>query len=499
MKIEFGHKSVMLSHRDEVISGTFVHRPNGLFEELNAFWASLDETAQDELFSVYKEAYETISAGEDLDIAYYRILLDEIHSREAIEPFCQKLVYPKNAKDSYVDHKHYTPQETYTKPDYYELAILSIRLRSILPLLACQDLYVQHRSNSGNAIMYKTKSIIDKISDCEIFECDAFERLRVYVHATHAKMLDGQKGVNITGSILEAFGTEDLPIYLLGTSVVLGCIPTSITSKDTNVAKSINSKLRDELTKKITRRFNVVNERPFAKIAMVEDNNVGYFETYLAREQVPAAIPLAMGVWSENYRKARKAYDVELPPSEIKKCINSVMLNPYPQFTLVQQYLIKQTNLRIMLHQSIVDIPADMLEKAIGITQLYLIENRFMELARIMSSHARLINRNEKNIIVSSLSFKSLDADTKELLNRYYKAQQPNPHGSGWIRGYESTIECIQRDFPKFVWSQEATPEVCALLGTENGEYAPSEMLLNELGRFIAHVNARECNKLKNV
>lgn len=493
MEIKLGTASTLiLEHNGETtFCGKFAHNASGLFEEINAFWQSLSSDEADDLFELYKEINEVIVAGEEVTADYFRSLLDDIHTEEAISPFCSKLVYPKNATDEYIEHKHYTPEETYTRPDYLGLGILSIRLRSLMPVLAGMELYVQHRSNSGGGIMYKTKGVIDKIADCEIFYCDAFERLKVYVHATQSKMLNGQKDVNITGSIVEAFGTEDLPVYLLGTSVILGCIPTSINNPKTNVAKSINSKLRDELTKKITRRFNVVNERPFAKMALMEDNNVGYFETYQAREQVPGSIPLIMGVWAENYRKARKSFDVDLAPAEIKEFINSLELNPYPQFTVFQQFIVKMGGMGIILHPTVTDIPATMLISFIGILQSYLIEHKFFELARLMSSHGDLITRDRRDIMFSNLSFKNLDADTTEWLDRFYTAKITNPRGSGWVKGYDVSLNLMIDDVKRYTWRQCATSQVCQLLGTENGMFTPSENLRIELGRFIATVNAR--------
>ena len=500
MELEMGlQSSLILKHKGETLyCGKFCPTKTGLFEEIHSFWASLSEDAATELFELYKEIIEVYVAEKDIPVQYLSDLLDQVHTEELIEQHCLNIEYPKNAKEEYISHKHYTMEETYTIPDYKGLAILSIRLRSLMPVLAAMELYIQHRSMSGGDIMYKTKSIIDKIAECEIYDCEAFERLRTYVMVTQSKMIGGEKGANITGSILEAFGSEDIPQYLLGTSVILGCIPTPINVPNTNVAKSINSKLKDELTKKITRRFNVVNERPFARMAMKEDNNIGYFETYRAREQVPSAIPLMMGVWGENYRQARKSLGIELSPSDIKDCINSVELNPYPQFTTVQQYIIKQTMMGIILHQTVVDIPASMLVNIIGVVQMYLIENKFFTLARLMSSHGELIGRDSKDIMFSKLNFNPLESDVVDWLNRYFKLSIPNPRGKQWVKGYDITIGIMTDNIERYTWKQTATAEVCKLLGSNNGRYIPDVDTANELGRLIATVNAREINKIKS-
>lgn len=497
MKIYLGLKgSIIVEHKKkELFFGKFGRSPESALTELNSFWASLPTTVQDDLFDCYTQVYDLITSGESVNLNTYKYLLDDVHTEEGVTPHCKNIAYPKFAVEEFESsNKHYTKAETYTLSEYRALAILSVRLRSLIPIFGAMGLFASHKSESGGRIMHVVKEITDNIEACDISTCDAYDRMWVYINATQQKLVENSKEVSLTGTVIEALGTIDLPVYLVGVSIVSACVTTPINTPATNVAKSINNKLKDELNKKITKRFNISDERPFAKMVSAEDNNIGYFDTYMSREQVPESIALMCGVWVENYRRARKRWEGDLSPSEIKEYIVSIENNPYPQLTIVHQCLLKLCSMGLILHQTISDIPAEMLNSLIGISQAFLMENKLPRLARLLSAHATLIERGGSDFCLGALHFSAMSKDIEDWVSKNYSLRIPAPDTNTWVYGYELTINAITKEFGDFVWEQRATPAVCKLLGTENGIFSPDVDIKDDLGKLIAiaNINAKK-------
>ena len=460
-------------------------RAEGTFKEINSYWNSLTKSEAKSLFEIYRQVHELVMCNMDVDVKVFRTILDDMHPEEHIIDHIDKIAYPKNATEVFIPHKHYTVEETYTRGEYRQLAILAIRLRALMPILAMEGMFQHQKTGQGASVMFKALAFMAKLEDCEISNSDGFERLKVYIEATSQKILETKRS-NVIGSILDGIGTSDLPQYLMGVGIILGVVPTSITSQQTNLAKAVNNKISDELTKKIIRRFNITDERPGEKMAQGEDSKMGYFETYQSRQEVPDMIPMMNGVWALDYRKARHAMGIESKPSLIKSAIDSATKNPYSQFTPVHRFIIRAAMRRHVLHQTIQDISFDLITHMVGLTQIFLIEHKLFGLARLLSSDVKDVKSSGDEIQYNRVNVNSLDKNTIEFLDRYYTNSVPNPRGSSWVKPYVLSIDAQTNHLNQYFWEQKASKDMCALLGTENGKFTPTADFKNELGQLLA-------------
>lgn len=487
MEIVIQSSSLIVSNAgEELYCGEFRGpRAEGTFKEINSYWSSLSETEAQGLFDIYKQVHELVMCNIEIDAKIYRTILDEMHPEEHIIDHIDHIAYPKNATEVFIPHKHYTVEETYTRGEYRQLAILAVRLRALMPILAMEGMFQHQKTGQGASVMFKALAFMAKLDECEISNSDGFERLQIYIEATSQKILENKRS-NVIGSILDGIGSADLPQYLMGVGIILGVIPTSITSNQTNLAKAVNNKISDELTKKIIRRFNITDERPGEKMAMGEDSKMGYFETYQSRQEVPDMIPMMNGVWGLDYRKARHALGIESKPSLIKSAIDSAQKNPYSQFTPVHRFIIRAALRRYVMHQTIQDMSFELITHLVGLTQIYLIEHRLLGLARLLSADVKDVKSSGDQIEYNRINLKPLDKNTTEFLDRYYTNSIPNPRGSSWVKPYVLSIDAMANYLNQYFWEQKASKEICGLLGTDNGKFSPTEDFKNELGQLLA-------------
>ena len=487
MKMVLEGSSLIIKHgEDDLYCGECRgSRDLTTFKEINSYWSTLTEDEALALLTIYREVHDMVMCNMDIDAKIYSTLLDKMHPEELIIDHLETIAYPKNATDVFIPHKHYTVEETYTRGEYRQLAILAVRLRCLMPILAMEGMFQHQKTGQGASVMFKALAFIAKLEDCEISNTDGFERLQVYIEATSRKVLETKRS-NVIGSIFDGIGTSELPQYLLATGIILGVVPTSITSNQTNLAKAVNNKISDELIKKIIRRFNITDERPGEKMAMGEDSKMGYFETYQSRQEVPDTIPMMNGIWGIDYRKARHDLGIESKPALIKTAIDSATKNPYSNFTKVHRFILRAALRRKLLHQTIPDIYFDLTCNLIGLTQIFLIEHKLFGLARLLSSDVKDVKSDGDNLVYNRISLKPLDKNTIEFLDRYYHNSVPSLRGTSWVKPYVLSIDSQTNLLNQFLWEQKATPEMCELLGTKNGKFNPTEDFKNELGQLLA-------------
>lgn len=507
MKLEVNQYGLLIKHegQEDILCGRISSKSKGvIFEELNEFWATLSKEEGDELYSIYQIACEIVGpnpydpmVGDPTLPEIIKILLDEIHNYDRIKPFCEGAVPPENSPETYEDSKHYTEELTYTRPEYAKLSVLVTRLKSLAPIVCCDELMGSDKSGSGVGIMKKTLKYANAIMATECYEGDTFQRLGLFVDHTCVKIKGDN--VNLAGSIVDGIGTEELPDYLMGVAIIRGCIMSPIKVPGKNVVKLVNYALNNELTKKIGARFHVTKERSFEKMTRGEEKDPGYIDTYAAREEVPSSIPISMGVWGGNYRKVRVPLGIETPPATIKEYINSVELNPYPQLTTTHTQLIKIAMYDFIIYNTVEDIKAKHLVSMIGLAQAWFVENKLNNLAKLLSSHAHLITRGRDGLVFNPNSYQPLSSDSKELLDRYYSLSYPQGGGNkNWSKPYNFTIDAIIKNIESFTWKVSASDKVLDLIGCSNGVYIPTSDLRNELARALALTLSRaKANRLK--
>lgn len=503
MRLVVNQHGLLIEHegQEDILCGRINNNnKHNLFDELNAFWATLDKSTCDELYELYQLACEIVgpnpyepAPNEPGLSEIVKVLLDEVHTYDNVKEFCVGAIPPENSPESFEDSKHYTEELTYTRPEYMKLAVLVTRLKSLAPIICADELFVNHKTGAGVGSMNKTLKHFNSILATECYDGDTFQRLCLFIDHTCTK-LKGDN-VNLAGSIVDGIGSEELPAYLKGVAIIRGCMLAPIKVPGKNVVKLVNYSLTNELTNKIGRRFNLTKERTFEKMTRGEEKDPGYTDTYAAREEVPSSIPIAMGVWAGDYRSARTSLGIELAPSIIKEFINSIEANPLPQLTVTHIQLIKIAMFDKIIYNTIDDIQAKYLISMIGLAQTWYIENKLFSLARLLSSHGHMITRGREGIVFNPTNYNQLSNDSRELLDRFYTANFPQGAGNkNWDKPYNLTIDAIIKNVEEYTWTQEASTQVEDLLNTRNGSYTPPADLRNDLARALSITLARAKN-----
>jgi hypothetical protein len=117
--------------------------PTGVFNEINAYWATCHEEIQDALWECYKGIHAvTRSVTDSFYVAQsVRFYVNKMYSLMPMESFKHwlllqgRLHVPNEIQDSITEGSRYTDEgQTYLKSDYINLAIFSLAIRPMLPV-----------------------------------------------------------------------------------------------------------------------------------------------------------------------------------------------------------------------------------------------------------------------------------------------------------------------------------------------------------------------------
>ena len=187
-----------------------------VFEQMNDYWATLPDYRQSEIFEIYRAinlCFESIHGREEL----YKAVRDECtklldaHDIEDISTwinFKSKIIIPDKFEREYVHSidRQGSREQTYIRSDYTRLVVLSLVLRVMVPVWGE---YIAHtRQQYGTT--FKEYQAFMLIVKSKLFNCDAMEKLRVYIDATVQD--DRYNATNI----IEGINSEDFPAYILG-------------------------------------------------------------------------------------------------------------------------------------------------------------------------------------------------------------------------------------------------------------------------------------------
>ncbi len=195
-------------------------RSPAIFNQLNIYVGLFTDEVRDNLFELYKDAYEIIYNNSDQHSKHTQLTnkLNEIlkyFDYDSLVKWCSYnpiLPVPHNFDNTYVENidKFTTRDRTYTKPDYVELLAMTIGLRSILPI------WTEYLEIAVNFVGKKHKEdyVFKTISKNFYYTCPAMLKLTRYIEAS-------TKGLSETKeSILNGISSEDFINIMLAIVVI---------------------------------------------------------------------------------------------------------------------------------------------------------------------------------------------------------------------------------------------------------------------------------------
>ena len=115
-----------------------------LFKEINDFFAYLPESSQDIIWSVYANAWDIFETTNDPNRLHQKLQKEVRRLYEVIKfddlkrwsLLYANIAMPSNLKNDYGpgEVKQRTKDKTYLRDDYYDLAVLTIMLRPMVPI-----------------------------------------------------------------------------------------------------------------------------------------------------------------------------------------------------------------------------------------------------------------------------------------------------------------------------------------------------------------------------
>lgn len=231
-----------LSHNDEelkwdikLIDRTNIPDSLDIFEQINAYWATLSQEKQDRIFDVYKRIrtlFDDVWINADLTKPLTALVTElcDHHSLVDIRQWFDMksdLVLPPRLDDEFVEDLQATRriEKTYLKEDYRWLVVLSIAIRSMIPVWG-QFVY---RTEEDNGTMWKEYYAYLLLMKTQLMRSEPMNRLRTYVEQT----IPADKTTST--AVLGGISSEDYPTWILALVIVRRLAVGDVRGIDPNV------------------------------------------------------------------------------------------------------------------------------------------------------------------------------------------------------------------------------------------------------------------------
>ena len=165
---------------------SFIKNNYDVFGEINQYWATLPQYKQEEIWSVYKSLYEAFGDIFDADELYQYLTQGltqfyRLHPLEDLRRFLENnpnIRIPDDVKKTFDPSQDgHTPSKTYTEADYYQLAALSLFLRTVAPILG--EFVESTRRQVG--VNYKEFAALKLLVPSGLMNEPAIKKLELYI------------------------------------------------------------------------------------------------------------------------------------------------------------------------------------------------------------------------------------------------------------------------------------------------------------------------------
>lgn len=194
---------------------------NRLFTEINAFIATFPDKARLEMFEYYKSVHEYLCIGSNTAMIEGPLteLVGQIYSfveEEDLRRWMNSnrvIQYPITVKDDHDTEDQNTRDRTYTRSEYFKLAVTTIWSRLMVPIWGMYIPIVEAEAGAAR----KEYMAFRIMSRTPFPSCDALDRLSAYIEVVDGySKLDNINTVAITGALSSS---ETLP-WILHTTII---------------------------------------------------------------------------------------------------------------------------------------------------------------------------------------------------------------------------------------------------------------------------------------
>lgn len=413
-----------------------------LFDEINLYWEKQPPQIQDKIFQVYKEMYMIFEnpwgSDDDKGILTEKVKqLIALHDLNEVEDWvCYQsciIIPPFNENYQHSIDNNTSREKTYTRPDYVKLVVLSLVLRTMVPIWG--EYIVRNRKESGT--LYKEFNAFHLINTSAIRHSLALEKLKVYVE----HIVDDDK--HNASIILNSISSEDYPEWLLGLLCIRRLCIGDISGENptmnliTYIYKYIIQKLRTS-----ENRFDdKVKDKEIREGGNISDENKS---STLERYKIPGDISpgeiTALEFSIHDPYKVASKLSCYVDPNFLQKSLettNVLMYNPIAKF---QVDLLRWIMKPVISPKGVLHIGTPTIVRSLAVAESVLWARGHKYLALLITARP-MTNKGEFNISPTEAKHK-VPKELMEELDKYYPYQQVTTV-KGVIKNINPVIEAI--------------------------------------------------------
>jgi hypothetical protein len=230
---------------------------DAIFREINAFIATLPGARQQriwdayvEIYELFNESYEMIALGNRLQNAvakiYAEIPYEELYAWAETSPMIH---IPHNLKTAYGEND--PVDMTYLRQDYFDLAVLSIAARPMVPIWG--EYIPRIKDDVDNT--FKEYVAVKLLNKTYIPNCPPYHRLLRYIEASISHRA---KEATLFSAMLAGLSSSNMPEWLLANTLVrrTSMVPISNNNDGPNLITDVYGYVDTTLRSPGHRRFS---------------------------------------------------------------------------------------------------------------------------------------------------------------------------------------------------------------------------------------------------
>lgn len=435
-----GIKSITLSHGSD--SMTWETRPYArasridgskaqvnltddmVFREINSFLQTLPEERQKAIWDAYVDIYQLFEANFDPMAIQGRMqanikrIYDQIPYEELYEwaKFSSHIRLPIGLKAEYGDND---PVElTYLRQDYFELAVLAIASRPMVPIWG--EYIPRIKDDAGTN--FKEYFAVKLLYRTYITSCQPYQRLRVYIEASIGSK---SKQGNLFSAVLAGLSSAEIPDWLLASTLVrrTSVVPISAESEGPNIITDVYQYVSNTLRSPGHRRFSGPISPKQVRKDEKADQQESLAESYKIKQEVSDGDVVMANIFTQNTVGIAQAMDPTVDLEKLRVCEESIqVLENQPimqhQLVLTQWVLAAAISMRYI---PLLAKPA--LLRAMAVAQALLWHWGFNDLASLLT--AREVKQDQDEFISSQETWSKIPKELMEKLVAIYPYPYP--------------------------------------------------------------------------
>jgi len=466
-----GYRTISIINGDRTLDFTaaFYNRifNKGLydpFNELNEYWERLDKETLDNLFSLYENSKEVLNESMRISdlIVRLRPVIDaivNIHNTDRFDNFVRfhsDVWIPMDLTNEYLfDHERPgTREQTYLISDYWNLVVLSVKLRALTPIIS--EYLEKTKLESGTTFLNLNAYYL--LTKSPIINEPALDKLNQYIDKN-------SKQVTVhTRSTLDGIGSEYFLTSILANIIIkVLCVADLCQGgENSHLVQLVHKEIRNKLSQ-LNSYQNEVKDKNHNDIKMDSDDSTSIVENYKNKPLVAPGDFSAMEIWTTHMDEIlAKLYCQDLLTDEQYKSlmdeydyVHNTIDHPFED---CQINLIRWVVNPIFSPRAMWDINRASIVRLSVIAQEWLFNCGFKEIALLTT--AKSLHADEYGS--SNGMFKvNISKTSMEELNELYPYYRkfPNKKNFKQVNDVVLEIESIDKDLSNHTWSLCASDE----------------------------------------